>query len=488
MHRTRKTLFLLIVSLSFLTLLDPLAFGQGWINSVSVTSTDTTAVISWVTPVGANSQIKYGTNQNYGKHSPLDGTLVTSHSQSLKSLTANTQYHCRILSADSTGVLVTSLDYVFTTQAGPIAVTVSPTSATVPSGGTQQFTAQVVNSANQAVTWSVTAGTVSSSGLFTAPVVSKTMTATLTATSVADNTKSASATITVTFTASTLSANPASLAFGTVQVGSKANLSETLTDTGSSSVTISQANLTGTGFSISGLTLPVTLTSNQSVTFTATFAPTASGAVSGTLSIVSDAANSPLTISLSGTGASQGQLAVSPTTLSFGTVTVGASASLNGNLTATGASVVISSASSNSSEFVLSGITLPVTLGAGQSATFTVTFLPNASGTANASLTFTSNASNSSTTESLTGTGQAAASHWVGLTWNPSSGAVSYNVYRKLSTDQTYTQIYSGDTTTSYTDNNVVAGQTYDYVVTGVDTSGDESGYSNMAPATIPTP
>src|SRR5258707_13979536 len=85
-----------------------------------------------------------------------------------------------------------------------------------------------------------------------------------------------------------LSANPTSLSFGTVQVGSSANLSETLTNTGGTTVIVSQANVTGTGFSITGLTLPATLTAGQSVTFTATFAPTATGAVSGNLVILSD--------------------------------------------------------------------------------------------------------------------------------------------------------------------------------------------------------
>jgi hypothetical protein len=289
-------------------------------------------------------------------------------------------------------------------------------------------------------------------------------------------------------TPGTLSANPTSLAFGSVQVGNSTNLSETVTNTGGSSVTISQANISGTGFSISGLTLPTTLTPNQRVTFTATFAPTASGSSSGTLSIVSTASNSPLNIALSGTGTSQGQLSVLPTTLSFGTVTVGASASLNGSLTATGSSVTVSSASSSSGEFVLSGITLPATIAAGQSAPFTVTFTPNASGASSATLTFTSTASNSPTTEALTGTGQAAAQHYVDLTWNASTGAVTYNVYRMLSSGSSYTQIDSGDATTAYQDNNVTAGQTYDYVVTAVNSEGQESSYSNMVQVTIPSP
>jgi hypothetical protein len=292
-------------------------------------------------------------------------------------------------------------------------------------------------------------------------------------------------------TAGTLSANPTSLSFGNVQVGSSLNLSETLTNTGGSAVNISQANVTGTGYSITGLTLPTTLTPGQSVTFTATFAPTAGGAVSGNLAIISDASNATLNIALSGTGLAPGQLAVTPATLAFGNVVVNTSLSLNGTLTASGASVIVSSGSSDSSEFVLSGITLPKTIAAGQSASFTVTFTPNASGSASARLTFQSNASNSPTVESLTGNGQAPQPHSVDLTWNASQspGVVGYNVYRRTPTGS-YGSAINGSLNagTAYTDTTVTAGQTYFYVAKAVDGNGLESGPSNEVQAVIPTP
>ena len=286
-----------------------------------------------------------------------------------------------------------------------------------------------------------------------------------------------------------LSANPTSLSFGSVQVGNNSSKSETVTNTGGSTVTISQANVTGAVFSITGLTLPTSLSSNQSVTFTVTFAPTAAGSASGSLSIVSDASNSPLSIALSGTGTAQGQLAVSPATLSFGNVVVGTSSSLNGTLNATGAAVTVSSASITNNEFVLSGISLPATIGAGSSASFTVTFTPQASGAASGSLSFTSNATNSPTVQSLTGTGTAPPSHSVDLTWNSSANAVGYNIYRGSVSGGPYSIINTSlDASTALTDNNVTAGQTYYYVVTAVDASSNESGYSNQTTAVIPTP
>jgi len=290
-------------------------------------------------------------------------------------------------------------------------------------------------------------------------------------------------------TQGTLTANPTSLAFGSVQVGNSSSLSETLSNTGGSTVTISQANLTGAAFSVSGLTLPLNLTPNQSVTFTATFTPTSTGAASGSLSVVSNASNSSLNIALSGTGTTAGQLAVSPTSLGFGNVVVGSSASLGGSLNATGAPVTVTSASVNSGEFVLSGISLPAKIPAGQSATFTVTFTPGASGAASASLSFSSNASNSPAVQTMTGTGTAATQHTVGLTWTASADAVGYNIYRSTASGSGYTMINTSlDGTTAYTDSTVVSGTTYYYVAAAVNSESQESGYSNQATAVIPNP
>jgi hypothetical protein len=75
-------------------------------------------------------------------------------------------------------------------------VTVSPSTAT----GSATFAATVngTNSPSQAVTWSTNGGSITSGGVFTAPVqTSSTQTITVTATSVFDNTKSGTAMVTI---------------------------------------------------------------------------------------------------------------------------------------------------------------------------------------------------------------------------------------------------------------------------------------------------
>ena len=227
--------------LLLLNLFPRLAPAQTWISGVSVGATDKTATIIWTTAVPADTQVRYGLSTNYGTRSPLDPTLALVHSVTLTKLRPGNLYHFRCMSNDAAAELVLSMDYTFQTTSGPVAVTISPTSATVNSGGTQQFTAQVTNSSNTTVSWSATDGTVDVGGLFTAPKVTQDETVYVTATSVADPTKSARATVTVKAPAPVLSLSPTSLAFTAVQGGSNpapANVSVTNTGGGTLSFTV----------------------------------------------------------------------------------------------------------------------------------------------------------------------------------------------------------------------------------------------------------
>jgi hypothetical protein len=238
---------------------------------------------------------------------------------------------------------------------------------------------------------------------------------------------------------------------------------------------------------LSGITAPVTLTAGQSTSFTVAFAPQSASAASGNVTITSNASNPTLTIPLSGTGAAAaGQLTVTPTTLGLGSVVVGTSGTASGSLTASGANVTLTAASSNNSVFSVGGLPLPVTIPAGQSASFTVTFSPQVSGAASGSLTFTSNAQVATTTEALTGTGTPAPVHTVSLSWTASTSPniLGYNIYRAIYTAScgSFSKINAAlNATTLYTDTAVVDGTAYCYATTAVNTSSQESGYSNIA-------
>ncbi len=336
----------------------------------------------------------------------------------------------------------------------------------------------------------LTAGQTATLKVTLAPSTAGTATGNVAITSNASNT-TLNIPLTATVTApGSVSATPSSVSFGSVQVGNNQLLSETLKNPGGTSVTISGATVTGSAFTVSGLTLPMTLTAGQSFTFGITYAPTATGSSSGSLLITSNAAVPNLTLTLSGTGTSVGTLSVNPTSLSFGSVTVNNNSALTGQLVATGGSVTVSSIGSNSGEFIVSGVTLPVTVNPGTSVSFTVTFTPQASGSASGNVTIASNASNSSLVETVSGTGAAAIQHSVGLTWSASTGTISgYNVYRGTVSGGPYTKINTAlNGATTYTDSTVTSGKTYFYVTTAVDNNGNESSNSNQATAAIPTP
>jgi hypothetical protein len=294
-------------------------------------------------------------------------------------------------------------------------------------------------------------------------------------------------------TPASLTATPSSLKFTNVQTGKIQSQTVTVANVGGTSAVIAQDSVTGSGFSISGLSAPLTLIPGQSASLSVTFAPATAGNVSGSVAIASNAADSNLSISLSGSavGATQGQLSVSPTTISVGNVTVGLTGTQTGKLTATGSSISVLSVSAGSSEFTVSGLSFPVVIAAGQSADFKVTFAPQNSGVASVPVTFTSDASNSPASATLTGTGVAAPAYNVDLSWNASTSPdiAGYNVYRRTGTNGSYVKINGSlDTVTSYDDSNVTDGQTYYYETTSVNTSGEESSASAAVMAAIPAP
>jgi hypothetical protein len=99
---------------------------------------------------------------------------------------------------DSSSPKLTSSKSLTLTVNAAVAITITPTTASVASGASTAFTALVSNTSNVAVTWSASPGTVSTSGLYQAPTVTSDTAATVTATSQADTTKSATASVTIT--------------------------------------------------------------------------------------------------------------------------------------------------------------------------------------------------------------------------------------------------------------------------------------------------
>lgn len=287
-----------------------------------------------------------------------------------------------------------------------------------------------------------------------------------------------------------LSVTPANIGFGNLSVGSSNSQTVQVSNGGTGTLTISQINVSGTGFASSSLHLPIVLNAGQSTTFNLQFSPASAGPASGDAVIVSNAPGSPTTIPLSGAGIASSQtLSFSTRNLSFGSVNDGSSASQSVTITNTGNSnVVISQISLAGAAYSLSGASTPVTLTPSQSLTLGVLFAPKTAGAANGVITVASNATGSPATISLAGNGMANVPHSVSLSWSESTSGVSgYNVYRTTTSGSGYVRVNGAVVAAKdYVDSTVQGGTTYYYVTTAVDASGKESAYSNEAQAVVP--
>jgi fibronectin type 3 domain-containing protein len=134
------------------------------------------------------------------------------------------------------------------------------------------------------------------------------------------------------------------------------------------------------------------------------------------------------------------------------------------------------------------GVSTGLTLSPGQSTTLDATFAPASAGNYSGSIAVASNATNSPDSISLSGSSSQAVSHSVSLTWAPSTSTVAgYHVYRSQVSGGPYAILDSSAVTAdAYTDSNVLAGQTYYYVIKSVTQGGVESADSTQAAALIP--
>jgi hypothetical protein len=259
---------------------------------------------------------------------------------------------------------------------------------------------------------------------------------------------------------------------------------QTLTLTGTNFLASSTVTYNGVGHTAT-LVSSTQLTISLSATDQAT---AGSYAVVVTNPAPGGGASSPLTFTVASPIVS-----LSPTSLGFGNQAIDmTSATKTVTLSNTGNAALsitsIALTGTNASDFDQSN-TCGGSLPAGANCPIVVWFTPSIAGTEAASLSITDNASGSSQTVSLSGTG----THDVILSWTASTtpGVVGYDVYRgATSGGESATPLNSSPINgTTYTDATVQAGQTYYYVVTAV-ASNDvtQSANSNQVSASVPKP
>jgi hypothetical protein len=196
--------------------------------------------------------------------------------------------------------------------------------------------------------------------------------------------------------------SPASLSFGGQAVGTtSASQTLTLSNTGGASLAISGISSSG-DFSQSS-SCGSSLAAGSSCFLNVTFTPAAAGTRQGVLTLTDNAAGSPQTVSLSGTGLPQ--VVLSPTALSFGGQSVGTtSSSQTVTLSNAGGAPLAVSNIASTGDFSQANSCATV-LAAGASCSITVTFRPTVAGTRQGTLAVTDNSSGSPQAVSLSGTG-----------------------------------------------------------------------------------
>ena len=193
------------------------------------------------------------------------------------------------------------------------------------------------------------------------------------------------------------------LAFGTQLVGTSATKTVTLTNSGTAALAVGSIAATGAGYAQTN-TCGTSVAVNASCVITVTFLPVTSGALAGSVSVVSNAGASAAVVSLSGTGIAP-VVSLSATTLAFGTQLITTSATKPITLTNTGSATLTFTTFATTGVAYYQTNTCGSSLSAGQSCVINAGFTPGSAGPLTGAISIVSNAASSPDIIALTGTG-----------------------------------------------------------------------------------
>ncbi|MBI4870382.1 MAG: choice-of-anchor D domain-containing protein [Candidatus Riflebacteria bacterium] len=191
----------------------------------------------------------------------------------------------------------------------------------------------------------------------------------------------------------TIQLSAAALDFGNVAVNGTRQLVLTVSNVGGQDLVLQTLLVDGARFSLANPpALPKTVEPGGETALTVVFSPAAVGAVAGALTIGSNGVNGTQTVAFSGTGTGA-VLAVSASSVGFGDVRVGNSATRTFLVTNTGnVNLNVNTLASSSARFAVTTPTLPLTLAPRATRTVYVRYSPAALGASSGTLTFGSNA------------------------------------------------------------------------------------------------
>ena len=190
----------------------------------------------------------------------------------------------------------------------PPSITVQPVSATVVNGNTATFGVVAIGTAPFSYQWQADGAPISgaTSSTYATGAVDFSDDQTqfsVVVTNAQGSVTSSVATLHITDTPGELDTGTSTLNFGTVYSGATSSLAVTLTNNGNSNVDISNVGISGVGFGATGISSGLVIAPGESANLSVTFSPASAGNFTGSVTIASDASNSPLTISALGIGA-----------------------------------------------------------------------------------------------------------------------------------------------------------------------------------------
>jgi len=210
-----------------------------------------------------------------------------------------------VIISNSAGT-VTSNAATLTVNTPPL-ITTQPASQTITAGQTATFSVTASGTAPLSYQWSKNGAAISvaTSSSYTTPAETTSDNGALFTVGVsnsAGSVTSSTATLTVNAPPGALTPSTTSLSFGNVIVSSNSVLGVNFTNSGSVNITVSNVTISGAGFTASSVSNGQIITPGQVVTLNVTFAPAATGSTTGNVTVASNALNSPISISLSGSG------------------------------------------------------------------------------------------------------------------------------------------------------------------------------------------
>jgi hypothetical protein len=231
---------------------------------------------------------------------------------------------------------------------------------------------------------------------------------------------------------------PSTLAFGNVGIGSVSSAQTVqISNPGTAALTLNGQSISGdASFHIAANSCGASLAVGASCAVSVTFAPTVSGARAGTLTLT-DALGTH-TVALSGSGQGQAVVALSPTAVDFGTVSLGQSASRTITASNTGNAPIGLALPAATGDFRVTATTCSNSIAAGDTCAVTITFAPAADGARTGIMTLADDASTH--TVMLTGTGKGSAS----VTFTPALLSFGNTAVNSTSTAQTVSFINNG--------------------------------------------